>query len=92
MHALAYLQKWEQLPFPTILQYHVHDYYWFNRLQQIYDNNISTLIQDQIHYDGIAHSPSVWKKQAEHQKKKQFRKQSKFLNPGDSPMICSLCG
>ena len=35
MHAMAYLQKWEQWAFPTILQYHVHDYYWFERLKQI---------------------------------------------------------
>ena len=33
MHAMAYLWKWEQLAFPTILQYHVHDYYQSKRLQ-----------------------------------------------------------
>ena len=40
---------------PTILQYHVHDYYQFKRLQQIYDNNIFPVIQDQIQYDGKTH-------------------------------------
>ena len=89
---MAYLQKWEQVAFPTILQYHVHDYYQFERLQHIYDNNTFQVIQDQIQYDVIAHPPSVWKKQGGHPKKKQFRKQSKFLDPGDSPTICSLCG
>ena len=33
MHAMAYLWKWEQLVFPTILQYHGHDYYQSKRLQ-----------------------------------------------------------
>ena len=37
MHAMAYLWKWEQLAFPTFLQYHMHNYYQFKRLQQIYD-------------------------------------------------------
>ena len=92
MHVMAYFQKWEQLVFPTSLQYHVYDYYQFERLQQIYDNNVFPVIQDQIQYDGITHPPSVWKEQAGHPKKKQFRKQSKFLDPGDSPITCSLCG
>ena len=39
-HAMAYFWKWEQLAFPMILQHHVHDYYWLDRLHQIYDNNI----------------------------------------------------
>ena len=69
------------------LQYHVHHYYWFERLQQIYDNNIFLVIQDQIQYDGITHPPCGWKKQAGHPKKKWFWKQSKFLHPGDSPII-----
>ena len=73
MHAMAYLWKWEQLAFPTILQYHVHDYYWFKRLQQIYDINIFLVIQDRIEYDGVTPPPSVWKKQAGHPEKKQFR-------------------
>ena len=92
MHAMACSQKWEQLAFPTILQYHVPDYYWFERLQQIYDNNIFPVIQDQIQYNGITHPPNVWKKQAGCPRKKWFRKQSEFLDPGDSPISCSLCG
>ena len=48
--------------------------------------------QDQIWYDGITHPPRVWKKQAGHPKKKWFREESKFLDPGDSPIICSLHG
>ena len=59
MHAMAYLWKWEQLVLPTILQYHVQDYYWSERLQQIYDNNIFPVIQDQIWYDGKTHPPSI---------------------------------
>ena len=59
MHAMASLWKREQLAFPTILQYHVHDYYQFKKLQQIYDNNIFPVIQDQIQYDGKPHPPSV---------------------------------
>ena len=74
MHAMAFLWKLEQLAFPTILQYHVHDDYWFERLQQIYDNNIFLTIKDQIWYNGMTHPPSVWKKQAQCPKKKWFRK------------------
>ena len=70
----AYLQKWEQLAFLTILQYHVHDYYKFERLQQSYDNNTFPVIQDQIWHNGITHPPSVWKKQPGCTKKKRFRK------------------
>ena len=78
--------------FQQFLQHHVHDYYQFERLQCIYDNNIFPGVHDQIWYDGITQPPSVWKKQAGCPKKKWFRKQSKFLDPGDSPIICSLCG
>ena len=74
MHAMAYLWKWEQLEFPTIFQYHVHDYYQFERLQQIYDSNIFTVIQDQIWYDGKNSSTKCMKKQAGNPKKKWFRK------------------
>ena len=81
MHAMACLWKWEQLAFPVILQHHVHDFYQFERLQQVYDNNIFPVIQDQIWYDGIT-QPHVWKKQAGHATKKQFRKQSELLIPG----------
>ena len=69
----------------------MHDYYQFERLQQIYDKHIFPVIQDQIWYNGIIHPPHVWKKQAGCPKK-WFRKQSKFLDPGDSPIICILCG
>ena len=74
LHAMAYLHKWEQLAFITILQHHVHEYYWFERLQQIYDNIIFPFLLDQIQYDGISKPPSVWKKQAGCPKKKWFRK------------------
>ena len=33
-----------------------------------------------------------WKKQAGCPKKKQLKKQSNFLDPGHSPIICSPCG
>ena len=52
MYAMAYLWKWKQLAFPTALQYLWHDYYWFETLQQIDDNNIFPAIQDQIQYNG----------------------------------------
>ena len=45
--------KWEGLSFSRILQYHVHSWYWYKSLQEIYENNIFPVVQEQMWYDGI---------------------------------------
>ena len=79
------------MSFPRILKLHVHNYYRYKSLQEIYENNIFPIIQDQIQYNGKTKPPGVWKKPAGHPKKKRMRKQSKFICPKDSPIICSIC-
>ena len=39
-HAMAYFCKWEELSFPQFLKDHVHPYYNYKRMQQIFKNNI----------------------------------------------------
>ena len=51
-HAVAYFWKWEEMSFLDNLQQHVHEYYRNKSMQQIYEDNIFSVVQDQIRYDG----------------------------------------
>ena len=73
-HTTAYFMKWEELPFLRIFQHHVHPWYRYKSLQEIYENNIFLVVEDQMQYDGITKPPVVWKRQAGHAKIKRTRK------------------
>ena len=77
---------------PRISQNNVHPWYWYKSLQEIYENSIFPVVQDQMQFDGITKPPVVQERQAEHPKTKRIRNRIRFLDPGDSPIICSLCG
>ena len=73
-HAMIYFWKWEAMSFPRILQLHVHDYYRYKSLQELYENDIFPIIQDQFQYDRKTKPLDVWKKQAGHPTKIRMRK------------------
>ena len=58
-HAMAYFRKLEDMPFPDILQVHVHDYYKNKSMQQIYGYNILPVIQDKIRYESETNPPTL---------------------------------
>ena len=56
------------MSFPDILDQHVHDYYKNKSMQQIYEYNVFSVVQDQIRHIGETNPPTVVARQLGHQK------------------------
>ena len=70
-HAIAYFMKWDDMPFPDIMQVHVHDYYKNKSMQQIYAYNMFPLIH-QFRYDGETNLTTLGTQQPGHLKRKRI--------------------
>jgi hypothetical protein len=91
-HACAVFRRWQELDFTYILRHHVHPYYMFDYIQQMYKHNVFPVCLDSIGYDGETKPPSVAARQPGRPPVKRLRRRSDFLDPEESPITCSDCG
>jgi hypothetical protein len=94
-HACAVYRQWKEKEFIYILQQHlIHPYYsCFDSVQIIYKNNIYPACLDSVQYDCEKKPPASCRCQpGQPAQVKRICRQSKFLNPEESPITCSYCG
>ena len=90
--AMAFYRNHELLTFDKIVSTKVSGYYNYDSLQQLYNDNISTVSLSTLVNDGITLPPNYTRKrQAGRPKKKRLRKRSKYEKPEDSIIVCSIC-